>query len=62
MLWKQEYHNKRYMNFAMTRTSNWKEIYRELRLVEYSEEASAKITSEHLSREAKQKYRVDSDG
>ena len=24
--------------------------------------ASAKITSEHLSREAKQKYRVDSDG
>ena len=49
-------------NFAMTRTSNWKEIYRELRLVECSEEASAKITSEHLSREAKQKYRVDSDG
>ena len=46
----------------MTRTSNWKEIYRELRLVECSEEASVKITYEHLSREAKQKYRVDSDG
>ena len=34
MLWKQEYHNKRYMNFAMTRTSNWKEFYREPRMVE----------------------------
>ena len=60
MLWKQEYHNRRYMNFAMTRTSNWKEFYREPRMVECGDAVSVKITSEHPVREAC--YRVDPDG
>ena len=48
------------MNFAMTRTSNWKEFYREPRMVECGDAVSVKITSEHPVREAC--YRVDLDG
>ena len=47
------------MNFAMTRTSNWEEFYREPRMVECGDTVSVKITSEHPVREAR--YRVDPD-